>query len=845
MNPSDTKINRGSFGKRALPDILAVMVMYLVTFALFYNFIISDVRFAPTPDHVTAKTMNTVGRSISEEEGGVATWNPYIFLGMPMYSSLSYYPGHLLNPIGHLVEGINYIWGWDKDRVQKLISWYFLSGIFMYIFARGIGLPVWAALLAGLTILLNPYNISLAEAAHGSKHWSISVLPLVFLFTHWTVTRRRWIDVGLLALSIGTLFLLHHVQIAYYGALFAGFYVLVWAILKFFKDRITAIKGFGLFAAGGLLGLAMSAYQYLPVFVYQKHSIRGMAPLFAKAGTGTGLDWEYATSWSLRPLEALQFLVPGLFGVGGSMSPNRAMTPENITNYNLYWGDMPFTQSNLYMGIIPLVLAIIGAVYFWKRSDVVRWMTIASLVALVASFGKYLPIIYGPMYYLLPMFDKFRIPSMILVVMTIGVAVLAAYGLMGLVKFIRKSEDAPGSEKGFRILFGSLAGLSLLGILVAAVGGNGPSVESGWFIRAQEVQAYGRQAQALISLRYAMFTKSLMTASLILGLFSGTALLFTRWRDSGKMIAAAFVTIVILLTTVDLFQLDRRFMHTYPARKTFSSLDVRPTVTWLQAKQKELGEPFRILPLGNQYQNDYWMYHRIQSVGGYSAVKTRVYQDLADYALGISKGMPNLKVAGLMNARFIVSAQELPGIIEKQYTEPGGGLFVYRNPFVLPRAWFVDSVEEVTDLQEAMNRISSEDFDPRSTAIVNQSVDFTIGGPDTLSKAVVPANAYHAKSMEIEASTPDTGFLVVSELWYPDGWRATIDGVPTQIYRTDYGFRGLVVPAGQHHIRMEISLAEVRAGFWISGISLFAIAGLLGWSGWRELRRHPKGDASA
>ncbi|MFH0881585.1 MAG: YfhO family protein [bacterium] len=811
-------------------DALALLALYVITLLLFFPLIERDSRMSPTPDTITARAMNDVGAEITKSEPGpVALWNPYIFLGMPMYASLSYKVGSLLNPMDYVTNVGEYLFGWDRDRMRREVFFYFFSGVAMFLFARGVGLPTWAALLAGLIFMMNPYNISLLEAGHGGKHWTISILPMVFLTTHWTLTRRRILDIALLALAVGSLLLLHHPQIAYFGLLVIGGYALIWAIGEWIHRRPKiAAKGIGFMAMGGLLGLAVSAYLYLPVWQYMKYSIRGAAPLFAKVGTASGLDWNYATGWSLHPLETLQFLVPGLFGLGGSAAPDRLLNMQNAANYNLYWGWMPFTQSSLYMGILPLILAVVAAVLLWKKNAVVRWMAVAALAALVVSFGRFLPVLYGPLYYLLPYFDKFRVPSMILVITAAGVSILSAYGIEAILKSFQGSPEKP-QMKRWRILFGTLAGVAVLGLIVGLAGGRGPSVQSGWFIRPQEIQTYGRQAQALVALRYVIFTKTLISTSLVLLFFSLAGWSMTVLKNSRKTMTGILAGLVLLLTAVDLMVLDKRFIHPVQPKEMSKMLAIRPTVDWLKQRQMTSEEPFRIFPVGSDFQTDYWMYHRIQSIGGYSAVKLRVYQDMLDFAL-LTKGQngePNWTIAGMMNARFILSSQRLPGGFEAAYAEPGGGMIVYRNPKAMPRAWFVENVRQVTDLKETIGIIGMPGFNPRTLAIIDQPVDFPFEGADSLSKAVMPAESFHPSRFTINTSSVKNGFLVISEIWYPTGWTATVDDSPVPIVRTNYGLRGVAVPAGEHTLRFEYRSQSIQAGFLISELALVIVAVML------------------
>jgi hypothetical protein len=293
----------------------------------------------------------------------------------------------------------------------------------------------------------------------------------------------------------------------------------------------------------------------------------------------------------------------------------------------------------------------------------------------------------------------------------------------------------------------------------------------------------------------------------------------------------------LVLTAADLVSLDKRFLTPVPERSYRSALAATPAMHFLRDEYRRAEEPFRVYPLGRDFQSNDWMYHRIPSIGGYAAVKLRVYQDLLDYALQKGQGMPNLKLAGAMNARYLVTAQQLPEGFQVVYRDDASQRIVYENPFYLPRAWFVDVVRVMEDEVALMERLSDPGWNPAQEALVTEAPKMKIGQPDTLSWARVPADRYGPHAFEIECSTPDDGFLVVSEIWYPQGWVATLDGEPVPIWRTNYGFRGIAVPPGEHTVRMEFHPPEVRAGFLISILSSVFVLLLVAGGAWLVVHR--------
>jgi|GEM_PF-463515 len=827
----------GSFWHRYRADIAAIAAIYLVTLILFWPFVSENTRFSAGGDAAAARAWNAVGESIATEEGRMPIWNPYVFLGFPTFGSLSYHPHIVQNVVDDIAVVGKYIFG--VQPLNRQVFYYFISGVAMFLFVRGVGLPVWGALLAGLVFLLNPYNISLAEAGHGSKHWTIALMPLVMLLTHRVISRQRLLDVAFFALALAAQFLSLHVQIVYYTLLVAGVYVLVWFVTGVIRRQVEAWKGIAGFAAGGLLGLGLAACLYWPVYVFQKFSIRGTPPLRADASATGGLDWMYATNWSLHPLELLQLLVPGLYGLGGSKALQSLAPNQNLLDFNLYWGWMPFTQSSLYMGIIPLILAIFATSLLWKRDRIVRWMAISVLLATILSFGRFLPVLYGPMYHLLPFFAKFRVPSMAMVVTAAGVAVLAAYGLRDLLTSIRTARDNKTLAAKRANLFYVLTGIGTVGLLTGLFGeGTGPWFDG--FIKEGDLQRYGSDVvTALVSFRWTIFVKSLLATSLFLLGFSLLGLAAFKAKASVRTLALALGLGTVLLTTWDLMVLDSRFLHPVKVRDFERTLTKTATQSFLAKDLQGAAEPYRIFPLGGEFENNSWMYHRIPSIGGYVAAKLRVYQDLLDYGLRVNQpnAIPNLQIAGMMNARYLIVPGRLPSEFNLVFDDPTGKQLVYENPAALPRAWFVDEVLHEPDLDLLMDHVAGPDFNPTMQAWVVEPIDLPSPDPEARRSAIVPSRSYTAHGFEIHTTTDDSAFLVVSEIWYPQGWTATLDGQPLQIYRTNYALRGVVVPPGEHVIRMSYDPPELKAGAAVSYISLLVILLMIGGHFWLSRRR--------
>jgi len=241
------------------------------------------------------------------------------------------------------------------------------------------------------------------------------------------------------------------------------------------------------------------------------------------------------------------------------------------------------------------------------------------------------------------------------------------------------------------------------------------------------------------------------------------------------------------------------------------------------------GWPYRAYPLMSNPFNNAVPAYFYPSIGGYTGVKLGYYQDMVDNFLTNSNGQPTIKsdshaVLDMLNVKYISIGQQLS---LSGYTEVfnENGQHVYRNDDVLPKAFFVDSVSTVATPSEAVEGMKAASFRPAKQAIVETKESIT---SSTDSTATVALTSYSAKTIELESSTDEAGFLVLSEIYYPDGWKATIDGEATEIYKTNFVLRGLQIPAGDHTIKMTFqpisSLWGQRLAWlghiilWISGI---------------------------
>ncbi|MDH4069240.1 MAG: YfhO family protein, partial [Ignavibacteria bacterium] len=497
--------------------------------------------------------------------------------------------------------------------------------------------------------------------------------------------------------------------------------------------------------------------------------------------------WDYATNWSMHPLELITVIIPSFFGF---QSP-------------YYWGWMPFTTSTVYVGIIPVFLSVIGILY--KRRGLALFFLILTAVILLMSFGKHFAPLYNLLFDFLPFFNKFRAPSTILHLLPFALGVLAAVGFSALTSV---AEDSSGTAKARQRLVIALSTLSVLVVLIFLFKDSlFQFFSASMLVRDGELQQYqqqygGRAGQVIDQLKEIRFygnevISGLWNDTLRFLLFAiagiGATLLFLMRKIRQGQFAASLVVVLV----VDLFLIDARFINPVPARALDENFRPDPAITFL----KQQPGLFRILPLGNQFGDNTYAYHGLQSLGGYNAAKLKIYQAVLDSCLYVSTdpGVPvNMNVVNMLNARYVITGYPLPQErFPIEYKDDTRRVTIYRNPEALPRTFFVSSAIQAENDSEVFRIINSPAFDPRETAVIQGDVSLPERPADSTR---VQLTGYKSRRITMSTYASGSAVLVLSEVFYPAGWKAYIDGEETPILRTNSILRSVLVPAGDHEI---------------------------------------------
>ncbi|MEN6444464.1 MAG: YfhO family protein [Candidatus Cloacimonas sp.] len=733
-----------------------------------------------------------------------ALWTPYMFSGMPTYmiSFPNRYP--FLESITKLTD--------------KIINWriflLFIGGLGIFLLLRQLKMDPWIAFFAAIAFTFSCHWVGLLDIGHNTKFRALMYIPWVV----WALLRLKekpnMLNLGLLATFLITQLRENHPQITYYLYLFIGMFW-IYGLIEAIKAK--QYKKFGNWTGLIIIAFVLTAMAvmnpYLSTWEYSHYTMRG--------GTA-GLEKSYAQAWSFPPMEIIALLIPNFFG--------------GINEY--YWGAMPFTQIYNYFGIVVLALGVMAL--FGKHRKFSLFLWIASAIFMLLSFGSFAPVLSDFFFKYLPMFNKFRVPSMTLIMVQFIAVLLAALGLDTIASLENNSK---WQKKLFTAFW--VSGVVFILFLIL-----GKSICSGLpFTKAEEIARYKEQnalsqLASLKTMRLNMLYKSGIMSLLLLTVSIGLCYL----ASVKKIKKVALILLITLITFIDLYiYTGKHLKDLYPADERAARFVTQDFDQFLLEDK----DNYRIYPfnMGRVRTAGEWAYYH-QTIDGYSAAKLKRYDDIWKLIQGDEKNdgefLRYLKgvyakggietptpILDMLATRYIVFPDSLPyaSLLNKikpvfsSYT----GANIYQNLTAYPRAWFVDSLSVISDQNRRLQKMRDPYFNPRSLAIVESKIE-GVSKPDS---CFAKETLFDMHNVKYDVATDKNSFLVVSEIYYPAGWKAFIDGKETEIYPVNHILRGVKIPAGKHTLEMKFISKTYNLSLILSLTGILATVVLLaigiGW----------------
>jgi hypothetical protein len=673
------------------------------------------------------------------------------------------------------------------------------------------------AIGGGLVYGLNTFFLISVEAGHIWKVAAISWMPAVMGGIVLAFKKNYLWAFILTSLAMALEIRSNHLQITYYLLLIVmvfGLFQLINAIRN--KTLPEFLKAIGVLILAVLLGVSTNIGKIWTAYEYGKYSIRGPSELTSNTESSGGLDRDYAFAWSNGILEPFTFLMPNFYGGATqeevSMSSGLAEGLKNkgmgtgqvrsfVKNVPTYWGDQPFTSGPYYMGAIVIFLFILGIILV--KGPEKWWLISASILGIVLSWGKNFEAFNYFIFDYLPGYNKIRSVSMTVAIPFLTMPLL---GFLGIKKLI--DSDWKESRKKLLTALGISAGLCLFMVLISFMMGFRASVDSN-----PNLADYPWLVDLIRDHRASMFRTDAFR-SLFFILMGGGILYF--WK-AGKLKQNAAIALFIFALLVDFIPVAKRYLNDENFQKDVKGSFFQKT----QADQKILQDEghYRVLNLNNPFNEAKTSYYH-SSIGGYHGAKMRRYQDLIDYQI---QSEMQAMIENLRSGSTDLSSFGAINMLNTKYIKFGNQAGqVIQNSSSYGNAWFVENIKAVTNPDEEIGTLGQ--IKPNETAVINKS-RFKVPQGD-FSEGEISLTNYAPNELLYQSNNTKKGLAVFSEIYYPKGWKAYIDGNETEILQANYVLRALEIPAGQHEIRFEFKPAAYYTGntiMWIGSIILIIV----------------------
>ncbi len=789
--------------------ILISFLFIIITLVIFYKPYVID-RLEPMGgDKIGATGKTHQVREYSEKTGEPALWNPNIFCGIPTYHRLSPKAFH----IDRLIKFLKPVLDWK-------IGWFILASIGIFLIILQLGFAWYLALAATVAFMFLPHFQALIEVGHDAKTMAILAMPLVFYGFLIFIKRVDIYSLCFFILSFSLQIRTQHYQIIFYTLLLL-LAIGVWTIIQWIKEKKIAhlLKTLALFGVGLIISVLMVAQPLFIAKEYAPYSTRGGKEINlqeSKAGQteekkSGGVTFEYATQWSVSLKELTTLISPRFLGGTSAEMYNGKSVPQlRGRQLPTYWGNMPFTQSSEYLGILIVILAIAG-IWYNRKNGLVISLSILLIFSILLSFGHHFPPLYKLLFYYLPYFSKFRAPMMILVLISFIAIILAMFGLRSIIERLDK--------KRFKTLLYISGFFALVGLVPVIF----PDMLS--FTSAKDAR-FASNPQVLDLLRQVRLEFMRTDTIRMLGFIAAFVALITTYFMK-KINKDLLILGIFLLIAVDMISVSWRFIST--ARLVNPKSVERNYFKETKFDEIISSDPgyHRVLGLGQLFQsND--MAYRHQIVGGYSAIKPQLIQDIIDnnlYRKDDPANFLNWNLINMLNAKYIFA----PGNIQAEGLIPldvnqSQKTILYKNENALPRAFFVNSVKKFDGEKEVVRFMNSKNFKPSEFALTTEEIDtgavYDVSG-------MLRITEYTPNRISLQVENNGKVFIVLSEAYYPKGWNATVDSDPTHIYQVNHVLRGIEIPAGEHEVKFEFKPKSYYRAAVISSVFTYLVWVLL------------------
>ncbi len=865
--------------KKALPHLIAIAV-FLVTSVIMGKSALETGVSLRASDQTTWQGMAHQTLEYKKANGTMPLWTPAMFSGMPAFQVAV---EGKFNPILHISSVLTL-------GLPEPINFFFLACICFYFLGICLGVRPYAAVLGALAFAFCTYNPIIITAGHNTKMLALAYAPAVIGACILIFNKKYLLGFTFTAVLTGLQIAQGHQQISYY-LFFVLLAMSMSYIIRLVKGGEVAhlVRSLGIIVVAGVLGLLMNAVTLFPTYDYAKESKRGGQLVMddsaqktdeaVKDGKTAGLSKDYAFQWSYGKAETMSLMFPGVMGYGNHqaqrdgevysfpkldeeanavkfISEKFGAPTDQAVGYasgNLYWGKQPFTNGPVYLGAIVCFLFIMGMFYLDGKH---KWWAFASaLLGILLALGSNLPSFNYFMFDHFPLYNKFRVPTMALVIpqlvfpivaclfidklvgdtaidfkkLKLGGIITAAVFALALGFYASTnfgSENKMRTAEFNKILTegGADANAKLAELNAKYIPERDNQVYEGMVSNMQQSPTAQTDARAFVNAlhkdRASVFLGDVGRSFIYILLAAALIFAFAK----RKLNATILMIGMIMLTLIDLLTMDSKYLNSfnYDSSDTYEeqAFPMRPADKQILA-DKDLN--YRVFDMsgGDPFQTSNASYYH-KSIGGNHAAKLGIYDDLAAYQLS---GNPNTAVLNMLNTKYVIQQQ-------------GEQVVAATNPGAMGNVWFVKNVKLVDGPMAEMKALTG--LNPRDSAVADKSFAAAVGQYSPAdSTSSIEQTKFDFDEITYQSKSSAAHIAVFSEVYYKD-WKAYIDGKEAPIFKANYVLRALNVPAGDHTITFKF---EPAIFYWSDNLSaaigwvLAALILFCGFVYWRKSKK--------
>ena len=786
--------------KKLSPHLMVLVLFVIISFVYF-----SPVLKGKKLDMQDIKHWKGMSKEVvdfRDATGEEALWTNSMFSGMPAYQISTKYKGNLIQYVAKALSlGI--------PRPANMLFLYLLG---FYILLLSLKVDYRLSAVGAIAFAFSSYFFIIIQAGHMTKAHAIAYVPMVIAAVLYTYRGKMLLGGVLTALTVALELYANHLQITYYLVLI----LLLIGLVQFIKDfkannLVDFAKRSGILILAALLASATSLTRLSTTMEYGKDSTRGKSELTDNLDNKTsGLDKDYATSWSYGIAESFTLLIPNFYG-GASQG---ALTTDSetyqvikrapnarqlIKQLPLYWGEQPFTSGPTYAGSIVIFLFVLGL--FFVKSEMRTWLILATIMSIMLAWGKNFMSLTDLFLDYFPGYNKFRAVSMILVIAEFTLPLL---GFVALNKFLTTDVSIDEKKKPLQLAFYIVGGLTLLFALIPSlffdfVGGQDANLEkNGWPV------------DALQSDRAKLLASDAWRSFIFIALTFGTLWMFLK----NKLKSQYVILIVGVLVLTDMWTVNKRYLNDDNfVRESKFETPYQPTQANLQIL-KDQDPNFRVFNQSISTFNDAGTSYFHKSIGGYHGAKLKRYQELIENH--ISQG--NSTVINMLNTKYVINKKGQ----------------AQQNPAAMGNAWFVSNINIVENADAEIAAL--KELDVKNTAVVDERFKDQLIADLSNENASISLMDYKPNYLQYKSNSTNDGIVIFSEIYYNKGWNAYIDGVLKPHFRANYVLRGLQIPKGNHIIEFKFEPSTYKTGERVSLASSIILLLLLAFVSFKELK---------